>query len=131
MKRIIIIFIMSISLFSCHRHHYTQQETLKGWQGKNINVISDILGYPENQIKAPNGNLVYIYYSNRRVKNIKKPLLRSVGNLEYNKLLEGPDYYELSCTCFIEVDANNIIRNIKYKGDDCDSMREKLWEKEK
>ena len=50
MKKQGIIFIITFSLLSCHRHRYTAQETINRWHGKNIDAIFDILGYPENQI---------------------------------------------------------------------------------
>jgi len=128
MKRAIIIFVITLTILSCNRHRYTSQETINRWYGKNINAVFNILGYPENQITLPNGNIVYIFYSYKKIKHFEHSL-SPVRDFENGKFFNRPDYYELSCTCFIEIDADNIIRNIKYKGNDCDSIREEIMEK--
>lgn len=114
----------------------TIDDVREKWIGVNINKLVEKHGYPDRSITAPNGNTVYIV-----IKNIKKfypvPVLRQPQRKDidiYNTKTGAYSYgtstsdggltiehqiKKTECAGYFEVNKDNIIINIKFKGDNC------------
>lgn len=106
------------------------------WIGKHINKLVEVHGYPDNTVKAPNGNNVYVF-----VKDIKKfyPVAiyqpqsergidiyePSTGTYSYgistqkDRMSFEQRLVKIKCAGYFEVDQRQLIVNIRFKGDSC------------
>ncbi|MBA3036619.1 MAG: hypothetical protein FP814_09015 [Desulfobacterium sp.] len=114
----------------------TIDEVRKKWIGVNINTLIEKHGYPDHSSTVPNGNTVYIV-----IKNIKKfypvPILKQPERQEmdiYNTKTGAYSYgttttgngltiehqiQKTECAGYFEVNKDNIIVDIKFKGEEC------------
>ncbi|MBU1055584.1 MAG: hypothetical protein KKC46_17440 [Proteobacteria bacterium] len=133
---IILLFLLSFTAIDMTFAGQTIDEVRKKWIGVNINKLVEKHGYPDRSITAPNGNTVYIV-----IKNIKKfypvPVLRQPQRKDidiYNTKTGAYSYgtstsdggltiehqiKKTECAGYFEVNKDNIIINIKFKGDNC------------
>lgn len=101
---------------------------LKQWQGQDINAFTKVWGYPDRQIKAPNGNTVYVYqYRNTTTfPTTTVPGYTRVENTGSNTTVttvptyySGGGTYHYNCTTWVEINKHQKIVQTSFRGNDC------------
>lgn len=98
------------------------------WKGQDIESLVNAWGYPDHTMTAPNGNKVYVYERH----NVTHFPQYTVGgytqvSTEGNKttIVQTPSYvaggqtYYFDCKTWFEVDKDNKIANVTFRGNDC------------
>ncbi|MGB5157468.1 hypothetical protein [Desulfobacterium sp. N47] len=134
--KIILLFLLTFTFADIAFAGQTIDQVREKWVGANINKLIEQHGYPDRSVKAPNGNTVYIV-----IKNIKKfypvAVIRQPERKEidiYNTKTGAYSYgtgttgsgltiehqiKRTECSGYFEVNNENIIVDIKFKGDEC------------
>lgn len=95
------------------QQQYSQQ--MESWKGKTIDeLISSEWGYPDESLIAPNGNRLYKYID--RGQSVET---QHVFNWRKNVWVPQPYVINNECITFFEVDNNNRVVNVRWKGDSC------------
>ena len=106
------------------------------WIGVSINKLIEKHGYPDQKFTAPNGNIVYVV-----IKNVSKlypvPVFRQperkdidifntkTGAYSYGSTTTGGGWtveqqmQKSECAGYFEVNSENIIVEVKFKGEEC------------
>jgi len=106
------------------------------WIGVSIEKLIEKHGYPDQKFTAPNGNTVYVV-----IKNVSKlypvPVFRQperkdidifntkTGSYSYGSTTTGGGWtieqqmQKSECAGYFEVNSENIIVEVKFKGDEC------------
>lgn len=101
---------------------------LSQWQGQSIDAFTKVWGYPNRQMKAPNGNTVYVYqYRNTTTfPQTTIPGYTRVQNSGGNTtVMTVPTYssgggtYHYNCTTWVEIDKQHKIVQTSFRGNDC------------
>jgi hypothetical protein len=102
--------------------------TLNSWIGDDIDGVVQRIGYPAREIKAPNGNRVFVF-EGRSVRNMPTYTMptnttyREVGKRTYSHtnggLAIGGYQQILQCDVFFEVDASTKIVRTAWQGNSC------------
>ena len=80
------------------------ESKLKSWVGKDADALITSWGYPDSTIKAPNGNVVYIYKKSEQYQN------------------PGTGYiFSIDCNITFELSDEQKIINWGYRGNGCTS----------
>ena len=94
---VILVLIFALAIAGCGPKKTRQEEVREKLIGQHIDVVVREIGYPRQQMKAPNGNTVYVYSTS---SNVRLPL----GKIMVNKQIVNET--------FIEVDDGGIIVNL-------------------
>lgn len=100
------------------------EEKLKTWLGHSVDELVNSWGYPANSFEAPNGNKVYVYSSSRSHTSSTHTTsnYNVYGNtIRGNSSTTGGKTRTFWCQTFFEVDTNNIIVRLSWKGNNCTS----------
>jgi hypothetical protein len=114
----------------------TFDEVRSKWIGVSIDKLIEKHGYPDQSFKAPNGNTVYVV-----IKNIKKlypvPVFKQPERQDidifntktraysYGSTTTGGGWtveqqmQKSECAGYFEVNSQNIIVEVKFRGDEC------------
>ncbi len=85
------------------------------WKGKNIDeIVNSKWGYPDETLIAPNGNKLYKY-----IDKDQSVETQQVYNYRRRSWETQPYVISYECVTFFEVDNNNRIVNVRWKGDGC------------
>lgn len=125
--RFILAFMIALSITGCATEAKYKAH-LESWNGKNISDFIDAWGYPDQTIKSPDGNTVYVYKYRtiQRFPGYQVPVQTSIRT-DHNRttvVQTGGQYipgniYHLQCTTWIEFNAEHIIEKTLFKGNDC------------
>ena len=131
MKKKIIIFIMLFWLVNQLTGCATTEKykmKVNRWRGENINTLIEAWGFPDNTIRAPSGNKVYVYKyrvtgryprsyipGNTTVTTGKNRTYVNTTNGYY----VGGGRYDNQCTTWFEVNKKEIIIMVTFRGNDC------------
>lgn len=93
---------------------------LQSWIDRSAEDLVKEWGYPDDQLTAPNGNMVYVY---RRASVASTPGFYR-GHYHYYGGRRYPLYdpgfiSEFQCTTFLEVDKRGRIVRWEWRGNDC------------
>lgn len=123
----IIALILTFALSGCATEAKYMAK-LDSWKGKNIHDFFESWGYPDNIIKAPNGNTLCIYNFNATSHVPQTSNTTSnynvIGNSIYgNSTTNSYGGYTIqhTCTTFIEINSINTIVGWQFKGNACRS----------
>ncbi len=116
------------------------EHVLESTKGKDIEYMTDRLGFPAKSFEAPNKNRVFEYdFSNIKRNKLGERLLGGLlvayGSLHgiplthstpiVSKLIDSlPD--NLQCVFWLEVNDDDVIRKWRWKGKDCEIVYQKL-----
>ena len=101
---------------------------LATWDGKDVNQLIDAWGYPDNTIKSPEGNEVYVYkyHSAGRYPRSYIPGNTTVNSSGGNTYVStSPGYYtgggtyNNNCTTWFELNKDNKIVRAVFRGNNC------------
>lgn len=111
MKKTLLLFILPILLILSTQSAYCSQtnfeRALYSWKGENISSFIDVWSYPTEE-KTIAGRHLYIW---------KSPRVRKYSTYYYTYTpTSDSSSYEVYCDKAVEVDSNNIIKNLVYEG---------------
>lgn len=119
------IYAAALALTGCINLEAAQQRltnALDSWVGKPIEVAMETMGYPTGELKAPNGNKVYVFAINSSVQmpSMTNSNFSTVGgNIYGSSITSGGGTYGLWCRTYIEVDDKNIVKTWQFEGNNC------------
>ena len=94
------------------------ESILHAWVDRSADELVREWGYPDDQLTAPNGNLVYVY---RKREIYSAPgLYRGLwyGGRSYS-IYDPTEIAQFECTTFLEVDKLNRIVRWEWRGNSC------------
>lgn len=132
----ILIFIFIFTVTNNVSAGQTINNVKSKWIGVSIDKLIEKHGYPDQSFTAPNGNTVYVV-----IKNVKKlypvPVFRQperkdidifntkTGSYSYGSTTTGGGWtveqqmQKSECAGYFEVNRENIIVEVKFKGEEC------------
>ena len=90
--------------------------------GHSIQRVVNALGYPSKEFRAPNGNMIYMFYQGKIIPGFSHSYysgFRQDGYISGNIYTYQSKDYERYCLTYFEVDKNKIIVNWSYAGNWC------------
>ena len=120
--RIIILFLVATTLFSCAtRQKYIDQQ--KVWIGQSVNEYIKKFGYPDNIIDvSPDPNIKTYVYTRTAVDPNSKGLAGSPMNslIMADRDPNMVQFGALKCTTWVSINSQSkIIKNITFRGNYC------------
>lgn len=114
----------------------TLDEVREKWIGKPLSTLIDAHGYPDENFRASNGHMVYVY-AKRGEKLVPVPVIRQpeLKEIELYETKSGAYSYGTSrqpggiiieqrlaskhCTGYFEINDQDTIIAVRFKGKDC------------
>jgi hypothetical protein len=114
----------------------TLEEVKEKWIGKPLSALIDTHGYPDENFRAPNGHMVYVYAKNGE-KLVTVPVIRQpeLKEIELYETKSGAYSYGVQrqpggiilehhvaakhCTGYFEINDQDTIIAVRFKGKDC------------
>ena len=127
LKSLVITSIISTSailLTSCATTK-NYQNKLQSWHHQNINKFVSAWGYPDQTMKAPNGNTVYIYSSNQTThfpeyQTGGYTTVQTQGDntviTQVPSVQTGGGTYNYKCKTWVEFNKKDVIVNTSFRG---------------
>ena len=109
---IIFVTVMSIAIITMF-FSGTDSHTVEEKQYIQIEKIIDRVGYPDRQVKAPKGNMVYIYERGKRT-TVKSSPFNSLFGTDEKNIVDVVD-----CTYSFEIDSKNRVVKVLLFGNNC------------
>lgn len=104
-----IILIVSSLLLSGCATTAKYQKMVSSWEGKSVAKLIDAWGYPNNIIKSPHNNNVYVY---DQKDEYSYPGYCTIGGC-------NPTTSITNCTTWFEISKDKTIKNVSFRGDGC------------
>lgn len=99
---------------------------LNSWKGVNINALFVRWGYPNRILQLVNGHWLYVYQfedrgevSTTMPEFTTAPVADDAAVISTMPLFKGGTFYELKCITWFEVDKNNRIVSMSFRGNNC------------
>ncbi|EMH5955078.1 membrane lipoprotein lipid attachment site-containing protein [Proteus mirabilis] len=125
MKKILFIISVIFVLSGCQTEAKFKKN-MNSWVGKDIGDLVDLWGYPDNERYLKNGNTVYIYSSGGTFITPSNTTYNTRGNVYGNNYYStttatttGGFPITFNCTVSIEFNKKDIIRKVRWKGNNC------------
>jgi len=109
------------------------ERVLESTKGKDIEYMTDRLGFPAKSFEAPNKNRVFEYnFSNLKRDKSGDHLLSGLANYMHPaadiavSILSTMSSDNLQCAFWLEVNDDDVIRKWRWEGKDCEIVYQKL-----
>ena len=124
MKKILLAFVILL-LAGCQTSAQFEQNMMS-WKGLSIDSMVQEWGYPNGELKSPDGNRVYVY-SNAGSYYVPQSTNYNttsnvVGNSVYSNTYAtstGGYSIEYSCAIYVVFGDDKVIKNITWRGNNC------------
>ena len=111
------VFLIALFLAACATRA-RMEENLNAWIGRDVNMLSSEFGYPVDTLKAPNGNIVYVY--ERRTTYTTAPTYQTYGQGKDSLTVETEaQTVESWCRIYFEVNEQGRIVQWYLEGNAC------------
>ncbi len=92
---------------------------LESWNGANVSSLVNAFGYPDREIKSPDGNPVFEYVTSRSVRGSSFGVTRYDPNLALSVTTVDPgNEVKLECKVWFEIKDKAVV-NTTFRGNDC------------